>query len=240
MPDLSSVMADPEERLCIALDSPDPKTCLELARAVAPSAGVLKVGLAAFTAGGPDLARRVAQLRPVFLDLKLHDIPAQVAGAVTAAGNLGVGYASVHAAGGRAMLEAAVEAAPEDLTLLAITVLTSLDTADLADVGVGGPLQAQVLRLTKMALDAGAGGVVCSPHDVQAVRARFGPRSEAGPLLVVPGIRPAGEPARDQKRSLSPRQALELGADVLVVGRPITLADDPAASARRVVQEMAA
>ena len=198
-----------------------------------------KVGVTAFTVGGSELVRDLVASTPVFLDLKLHDIPAQVAGAVSAILDLGASFATIHASGGEAMMRAAAEAAGERVTLLAVTVLTSLDAADLAATGVGGEPTLQVLRLAELARSCGIPGLVCSPHEVAGVRARFGSVDDGGPLLVVPGIRPAASATSDQKRTLGPRAAIDLGADVIVVGRPITTAADPGRAARLVLEEIA-
>ena len=216
--------------LCVALDASDARKNREVARQVAEHAGVLKVGLTAFVAGGTELVTDIARLRPVFLDLKLHDIPAQVGGAVTSAAATGASLLTIHASGGPAMVRAAVDAAGDDLTILAVTVLTSLDDDDLDRIGLMGPPDKAVLRLAELALEAGAPGLVCSPQEVAHLRERFGPRGAGGPLLVVPGIRPAAADD-DQKRTMTPREALEAGADLIVVGRPITEADDPGAAA---------
>jgi orotidine-5'-phosphate decarboxylase len=223
--------------VCIAIDSPDERTVKELARATEPYVGVFKVGVTTFTALGPELVGRLSQARPVFLDLKFHDIPQQVAGAVRAAERTGASLVTIHAAGGADMVRAAAEAA-ERTTILAVTVLTSLSDDSLLDIGMSGPAEKAVLRLAELALGNGAGGLVCSPLEVGALRARFGARSEGGPLLVVPGIRPSGSEHGDQRRTLSPREAVEAGADVIVVGRPITAAPDPAAAARSIAEEV--
>ena len=220
-----------EHPLCVALDAADPVANRDIAAAVAPHAGVLKIGLTAFVAGGASLVAEIATLRPVFLDLKLHDIPAQVAGAVRSAAATGASLVTIHASGGPEMVGRATEAAEGRVTILAVTILTSLDDDDLDRIGMAGPPEKAVLRLAEMALEAGAPGLVCSPHEVAHLRRRFGPRSEGGPLLVVPGIRPQGA-GDDQKRTLGPSEALEAGADLIVVGRPITEAADPAAAAR--------
>jgi orotidine-5'-phosphate decarboxylase len=171
----------------------------------------------------------------VFLDLKFHDIPNTVAGAVASAARLGVTLATVHGLGGRAMLEAAVGALPAMGTkLLAITVLTSHDEASLGEVGVAGRLTDSVKRLALLASDAGIDGVVASPHEVALVREACGP----GFLIVTPGIRPAGSASGDQARAATPATALAAGADYLVVGRPITEAKDPAAAADAIVREL--
>jgi orotidine-5'-phosphate decarboxylase len=222
--------------LCVALDAPDPGECLAVAEATRAHAGVFKVGLAAFAAGGPGLVRAVGGHRPVFLDLKLHDIPAQVAGAARSAASLGVAYLTVHASGGAEMMRAAVEAAGERVVVLAVTVLTSLDDAALAAVGMGSSVADRVAQLAAVSLDAGAGGLVCSPLELRALRTRFGPRAGGGPVLVTPGIRAEGSPGSDQRRTATLREALSWGADVVVVGRPVTEAPDPEAAARRLLQ----
>lgn len=226
-----------DNALCVALDFDDPAKCVRLARATA-FAGAQKIGLTAFASGGPDLVRQIAALCPVFLDLKLHDIPVQVAGALGAARDLGVSFTTVHATGGPDMLRAAADSADENLTLLAVTVLTSLADEDLARMGIDASAQDQVLRLAELALGSGVRGLVCSPREVAAVRSRFGSRSEGGPFLVVPGIRPAGAGSDDQKRTLGPREALDGGADLLVIGRPITAAPDPTGAARTLLAEI--
>ncbi|HJR45094.1 MAG TPA: orotidine-5'-phosphate decarboxylase [Actinomycetota bacterium] len=219
--------------ICVALDSPDPSDVVAMADRLEGSVGMVKVGLTAFTAGGPWLVERLAAHK-LFLDLKLHDIPDQVGGAVAAVDRLGVALTTVHAGGGRRMLAAAAEAAGPDLKVIAVTVLTSLDDADLSELGVRGGTGEAVLRLADIALEAGVGGLVCSPLEIAAVRERFGSYDDGGPYLVVPGIRPAGSQTHDQRRTLTPAEALDAGADLLVVGRPITGADDPVAAARAI------
>ena len=207
-----------------ALDRPDLEGALALARALAPHVGGIKLGLEFFSAQGPQGVAAVAALGlPIFLDLKLHDIPNTVAGAVREVGRLGVAMLTVHAAGGRAMLEAAAAAAPSgDPPSLAVTVLTSLDEADLASIGVAAAPAAQAVLLGRLALAAGITGLVCSPKEIAPLRAGLGPT----PRLVVPGLRPAAG-GDDQKRTMGPAEALALGADVLVIGRPITQAAAP-------------
>lgn len=211
--------------LIVALDTADPQRLELLAEAVAPSAGLLKVGLQAYTALGPQAVRSAAAHRPVFLDLKLHDIPNTVAGAAQAAADSGVAMLTVHASGGPAMIAAAAKAAP-DVAVLAVTVLTSLDDDELGLLG-HPPAAEQVPRLARIAIENGAAGVVCSPHEIFAVRAVVGP----GPLIVVPGVRPAGADVHDQARTARPTDAMAAGASHLVVGRPITGARDPGAAA---------
>jgi orotidine-5'-phosphate decarboxylase len=228
----------PANPLCVALDARDAELCLGLARATAEHAGAFKIGLTAFGFGGPPLVRDVAGLRPVFVDLKLHDIPAQVAGAVAAVNALGASYTTVHAAGGEEMIRAAVDTAGDGLAVLAVTVLTSLDHSALGATGVGRAPADQVLLLADLALRAGAGGLVCSPLELARLRAAFGPSESGGPLLVAPGIRSGEGPRDDQRRSLSARRAVELGADLVVVGRPVARAADPAEAARRLGLEV--
>jgi orotidine-5'-phosphate decarboxylase len=228
--------------LC-AIDTPDEGAARDLAAAIVPFVGGLKLGLEFFTANGPDAARLVAGTAPLFLDLKLHDIPNTVAGAVGSVAPLEPLLLTVHCAGGLAMMQAAAKAADaaagrgiRRMNVIGVTVLTSLNDDDLASVGQHGPAQDQVRRLAALAIEAGLDGVVCSPHEVAALRRDCG----AGFRLVVPGIRPANS-ARDddQKRVMTPRQALDAGADYLVIGRPITAAADPAAAARAIRTEIA-
>jgi orotidine-5'-phosphate decarboxylase len=226
----------PRERLIVALDVPQAEAARELVDRLKGRVGLFKVGSQAFTAAGPELVREiVARGERVFLDLKFHDIPNTVAGAVASTAALGVSLATVHGLGGRAMLEAAAGALPAMGTkLLAITILTSHDEGTLGEIGVGGRVADSVKRLALLARDAGMDGVVASPHEVAIVREACGP----GFLIVTPGIRPAGAATGDQARSATPAAALAAGADYLVVGRPITGAKDPAAAADAIVREM--
>jgi orotidine-5'-phosphate decarboxylase len=219
----------PRERLIVAVDVPKADAASELVDRLAGRVGLFKLGSQAFTAAGPELVREVVgRGERVFLDLKFHDIPNTVAGAVASAAQLGVSLATVHGLGGRAMLEAAVGALPALGTkLLAITILTSHDEATLGEIGVGGGVSDSVRRLALLAKDAGMDGVVASPHEVALVREACGP----GFLIVTPGIRPAGAASGDQARAATPAAALSAGADYLVVGRPITEAKDPGAAA---------
>ncbi|MDQ3767785.1 MAG: orotidine-5'-phosphate decarboxylase [Actinomycetota bacterium] len=225
-------MRPPANPICVALDAPDPDTNRAVVAATTASVGAFKVGLSAFVGSGSGPLGELAAARPVFLDLKLHDIPHQVAGAVAAVARLPVAYTTVHAAGGRDMLRAAVDAAGPALELLGVTVLTSLDGPALKVLGMAGSTDEVVIRLAELALEAGCPGLVCSPLEIAGLRRRFGSRAEGGPLLVVPGIRPPDASAGDQKRSLPPETALADGADLLVIGRPITGAADPGAAAR--------
>lgn len=222
-----------------AVDALDLEEAGRLSAALARAGCGVKLGAAFFAAHGPDGVRRVCPAgTPLFLDLKFHDIPNTVEQAVRAACRAVAPRAlTVHAAGGRAMLQAAATAAAESEarpTVLAVTVLTSLDGQDLADIGVRDAVAAQVRRLAELAVGAGCGGIVCAPTEVADLRAALG----AGVRLVVPGIRPAGSAQGDQKRVMTPAQAIAAGADDLVVGRPITGAADPEAAARAVLAEV--
>ncbi len=219
------------DRICAALDFPSWRRAEPFARAIAPAVGMLKVGLELFTAEGPPAVRAAAALgRPVFLDLKLHDIPATVEGAARSAALTGASLLTVHASGGTEMIRAAVRGAGDRIRVLAVTVLTSLDAAALQAIGLAGPPDAAVVRLARLAVAAGAAGLVCSPHEVAQVRGAVGP----GPLLVVPGVRPAGVAKGDQARVATPEDAVRAGADVIVVGRPLRDAPDPLAAARAI------
>lgn len=225
----------PSGRLIVALDTPDLTKAEAVAALVAPVTGLVKLGLELFCAAGPPALARLAAHRPVFLDLKLHDIPNTVAGAVSSLLPLGAAMLTLHAGGGPAMITAARRAAEaagsERPILLAVTVLTSMDAEQLGAVGVaGGPAQ-QVLRLARMAMASGADGLVCSPREVSLIRDALGEE----PLLVVPGIRPAGAAAGDQARIATPQDAVVAGADWIVVGRPITQAADPALAACAII-----
>ncbi len=222
---------EPRDRICAAVDFPTWSAAEPFARAVAPEVGMLKVGLELFAAEGPAAVRMAAALgRPVFLDLKLHDIPNTVEGAARSAAESGAALLTVHASGGAEMVRAAVRGAAGRLRVIAVTVLTSLDDAALEGIGLRGPSLAAVLRLGRLAVAAGAAGLVCSPREAAALRADLGP----SPLLVVPGVRPAGADRGDQARVATPAEAVRAGADVLVIGRPLREGSDPAAAARRI------
>lgn len=224
--------------LIVALDTTEVSRATALARAVAPCCGMVKLGLEFFLAhGAPGLAAVGAA--SVFLDLKLHDIPNTVAGAVRAVLPTRPALLTLHAAGGAAMLAAARQAGERAGAarpkLLAVTVLTSLDAEALHATGIAGGPRQQVLRLARLALAAGADGLVCSPLEVAMLRDALGD----APLLVVPGIRPAGSDPGDQARVMTPGEAARAGADWLVVGRPITQSPDPAAAAAAIAAELA-
>jgi len=221
-------------RLIAALDTPTRAEADAFVRRLDGVPSWVKIGLELFCAEGPAIVRDFTQRQlAVMLDLKLHDIPQTVARATAKVASLGAGLLTVHAGGGRAMLEAAVEAAGET-RVLAVTVLTSLDDADLATVGCQGPVGELVRRRAELAIAAGCAGIVASPHEVAAVRAI----APAGFLIVTPGVRPAGAASGDQKRVTTPREARTAGADLVVVGRPLRDAPDPAAAARAIAAEL--
>jgi len=240
-----SPLLQPADRLIVALDQPSRTSALELAAQLQGVCQWMKVGLELYLAAGQRVVEELAaQGFNIFLDLKLHDIPNTVAGAVRSVASSGAGLLTVHAAGGPAMLAAAAEAASGSAKaprLLAVTVLTSMDAAQLASIGIADAAETQVLRLGKMAIASGISGLVCSPEEVAVLRRELG----ASPLLVTPGIRPAGAatPAvaianEDQKRVATPAAAIAAGASMLVVGRPITQAADPAKAAAAILAEM--
>jgi orotidine-5'-phosphate decarboxylase len=214
--------------IAVALDAADLETAARWAALVTPHVSTVKVGLELYLRYGPDVVASVrgASGVQVFLDLKLHDIPATVAGAAHAVSRLKPAYLTVHASGGAAMIRAAVEAAPHT-KIAAVTVLTSLSEADLSGVGLNGSTTDVVRRMAALAVGAGAQALVCSPHEVADVRAEVGPDI----TLITPGVRPAGAATQDQARVATPEEALAAGADLLVIGRPITGAPDPGAAA---------
>jgi orotidine-5'-phosphate decarboxylase len=224
-----------------ALDTPEVETALSLGRAVGSSVGGLKLGLEFFAAQGPAGVAALGVLGlPLFLDLKLHDIPNTVAGALRALRPLKPALINVHAGGGPAMLAAAAEAVHDQGAhrplLLGVTVLTSLDAEDLAQVGVSAPPLDQAVRLARLSKAQGLDGVVCSAREIAAIRSVCGPDF----LIVVPGLRPGGAAAGDQKRLADPAEARKAGADILVVGRPITGAPNPAQAARAILAGLSA
>jgi orotidine-5'-phosphate decarboxylase len=230
-------LSEARTRLVAALDLPDRRSACSMADRLAAQVGWFKVGLELFVAEGPRIVAEVAERgRPVFLDLKLHDIPNTVAAAVRSAARLGAGMLTLHAAGGRSMLEAAREAAGSATSpplLLGVTALTSLGSAEVAELAVSEPVEAWALRLAGIAAAAGIGGIVASACEIPALRA-----AHPGLRLVVPGIRPAGAPMGDQRRVATPEQAIRAGASYLVVGRPILEARDPVAAAGAIVEEI--
>lgn len=238
-PAVHSALQSAHRRLIVALDVPDAPAAHALVRRLEGTCTWFKVGLELFAASGPAVLEPILERgHSVFLDLKFHDIPNTVAGAVRAAARLGVRMLTVHASGGPAMLAAArsaLEGVTDPPELLAVTLLTSMDPAQMSAAGLTRSPSEQVELLARMALEAGLRGFVCSPREVAAVRALAGPDS----TLVVPGIRPENSDAGDQKRIATPAEALRMGASYLVVGRPITQAPDPASAAAAIVGEMA-
>lgn len=218
----------------VALDTADLPRAIKIAEAVRGYAGGIKLGLEFFSARGPDGVRRIAELGlPIFLDLKLHDIPNTVAKAVEALAPLEPAILTVHAAGGHEMLSSAKRAAPPSTKVVAVTLLTSLDSGDLSDLGIEHSPAEQVARFAWVARDAGVDGIVCSGAEVSSARAAW----PAG-FFVVPGIRPAGGDVADQKRVVTPVRALADGASILVIGRPITAAEDPASAAMAIAESL--
>jgi orotidine-5'-phosphate decarboxylase len=225
---------NPSPGIIPALDVDELDRAVSLAEELAPQASYFKVGSRLFTRHGPICIRRITDTKiPVFLDMKFHDIPSTVAGALAAAADLGVRLATVHALGGPRMIEAAVAAAGP-CHVIAVTVLTSHDDPELAALGVQGPCAEAVRRLARLAVGAGARGVVCSPHEVAALRRELGPL----PMLVVPGVRPAAGATGDQRRVSTPAEAWRAGASHLVIGRPIIEHHDPRAALREIVAEV--
>ena len=218
----------------VALDTPDVHRAAAIAREVRGIAAGVKLGLEFFCANGHEGVLRIAEGElPVFLDLKLHDIPNTVAKAVEAIAPLEPAILTVHAAGGRAMMAAAKEAAPPETRVVGVTVLTSLDRTDLAAAGVAGSAADQVRRLAELARGAGLDGIVCSGEEVAAARADW-----PNGFFVVPGVRPAGTDIGDQKRIVAPRQALDDGASILVIGRPITASPNPERAIREIAESI--
>jgi orotidine-5'-phosphate decarboxylase len=235
---------DGRNPVLVAIDTPELDRAKTLAQSLAGAVGGIKLGLEFFNAHGPSGVAEVAGNRgDLFLDLKYHDIPNTVAGAVRAAMKLRPMILNVHAGGGAAMMRAALDAAEGESVrlgvarprMIAVTVLTSMDDGDLEAVGQQGPATDQVVRLARLTQNCGLDGVVCSPREIEAIRGACG----ADFTLVVPGIRPAGAAVGDQKRVMTPRQAIDAGADWLVIGRPITGAPNPVAAAREIVRELA-
>ena len=234
----STDFSDPARRIIVALDVPDREGLLKLVRALRGHVGMFKVGKELFTSLGPEAIELIKEEGgEVFLDLKFHDIPNTVAGAVRSAARHGVAMLTVHASGGSAMLKAAVESAREMVSaplVVGATVLTSLSAKDLDAIGMSGPPEQAVLRLGALGLDVGLDGLVASPKELPAIRERFGSK----PFMVVPGIRPKGAASHDQQRIATPAKAVSDGADFLVIGRPITQADDPVAAAAAIADAL--
>lgn len=231
--------------LIIALDVDTAEEAVCLAGRLEPFSGGFKVGLQLFNSAGPGIVRRLKKKAPVFLDLKLHDIPNTVAGAVRVLTRLGASILNVHAAGGREMMKAAAEAAGDEALkagvkkplIVAVTILTSIGQEEFNnEIGFKGTIIDRVKAWALLAQEAGLDGVVASPHEITALREALGPEF----IIITPGIRPAGSVTGDQKRTMTPAEAVKLGATYLVAGRPITAADDQAKAARTVLKEIKA
>ena len=222
----------PLERLVVAIDLSAREDILRMIDAIRGTAGVFKIGLQAFIANGPELVREIVRNGDrVFLDLKIHDIPNTAKHAVAEVEELGVAITTVHAGGGGAMLAACVR---PPLLVLGVTILTSLDGEELRGIGFHGEALSNAVRLAKLAQASGLPGVVASPQEIRAIREACGD----GFVILTPGIRPAGADAGDQRRMMTPQDAIAAGADYIVVGRPITSAADPRSAAQRIVEEM--
>ncbi len=232
-------------RIITALDVPNMDQALSLAESLGASGGFVKVGLELFSAAGPEVVHRLKNLdRDIFLDLKYHDIPNTVASAAGVAASLGASLCTMHASNGRAAMTAAATALSEARidsrtgrrpALLAVTILTSLSEQEMGEVSPSHDLlQDRIQRLARLAWDCGCDGLVCSAADLPGLRAALGPE----PLIVTPGIRPAGADAGDQHRVATPREAMDAGADFLVIGRPITRAPDPGAALQAIAAEL--
>ena len=225
-------------QIFIALDFSDSESALQFAKTIDPKLAGLKVGITLFTKAGPKIVEQLHALGfKIFLDLKYHDIPQQVYGAVKAAAELGVFMLNVHALGGLSMLQAAREAIPQQTDaskLIAVTILTSADDSDLATIGISKPVKQLGLELAKLAATAALDGVVCSAQEAQLYRANFAQDF----LLVTPGIRPAGSAFVDQKRIMTPKAAKQAGSDFLVIGRPITQAAEPKLALTEIIESL--
>lgn len=224
-------------KIFCAVDTPDMNEAIKIAKSVKDICGV-KLGLTFFNKHGSDGIQKVVDesgVKALFLDLKCHDIPAQIGGAVKSLGNLAPDYLTIHASGGLEMMQAAKENANPNMKILAVTVLTSLNSYMLADVGQDTDAQAQVVRLALLAQKAGLDGVICSPLEIEAIRNACGEDF----ILMVPGIRPEGSSKDDQQRVMTPKQAVDKGATHLVIGRPITKSDDPVLAAQAILDSIA-
>ncbi|NIZ00929.1 orotidine-5'-phosphate decarboxylase [Thalassospira lucentensis] len=233
----------PKDRIFCAIDTTDLDRAIDLASKLSGVIGGAKLGKEFFAAHGPQGVQAVAKVgMPVFLDVKYHDIPNTVAGAIRAVSPMGLKIVNVHAAGGMEMMqragdaarEAAAKAGVEAPWVIAVTILTSMDQNDLDDVGLKGPIEDRVVKLAELTQKAGLDGIVCSAQEITPVRAACGPDFK----LITPGIRPAWAASDDQKRIVTPKDAVAMGSDVLVIGRPITKAEDPVDAAKRIVAEL--
>ncbi len=234
----STLQSKNARELILALDIENKHDAIELVKRAGNELSWIKIGLQMFTKFGPDYVKEIADLgKNVFLDLKLHDIPNTVAKAVESVGALPIKMLTIHTCGGKEMMEWAIKAQRSinpELTLLGVTVLTSMDESGLKGIGIERSVKDQIINLAGLAREAGMEALVCSPHEVEPLKSRFG----ADLKLVTPGIRPAGADAGDQKRIMTPAKAAQAGSDYIVVGRPIYQADDPAAVVRSILAEL--
>ena len=228
-------MTKAADKIIIALDVPTKREALDLAEKLGEQFSFFKIGLQLYTAEGPEIVPAVSATgSKVWLDLKLHDIPNTVARAVESAGRIGVRMLTIHLSGGSEMVRAATAARVNNMLLLGVTVLTSATEETLREIGIQDKVDDQVLRLAKLGVEAGIDGVVASPHEIKSLRREFGDKIE----IVVPGIRPSWSEPRDQKRTMTPREALEAGADYLVIGRPIIAHPSPSEAAAKILDEI--
>jgi orotidine-5'-phosphate decarboxylase len=222
-------------QIIVALDVATSEEALHLVTELSPDVDFFKIGLQLYTATGPRLVQDISGLGPkIFLDLKLHDIPNTVAKAVAAAGTLGVKMLTIHLSGGSEMIRAAVRARRDDMLILGVTVLTSSNDETLRETGIPGAINDQVLRLARLGVSAGIDGLVASPHEARVLRAEFGGQLK----IVTPGVRPSWSEPGDQKRFMTPREAIEAGADYLVIGRPITAHSNPREAVAEILGEL--
>jgi orotidine-5'-phosphate decarboxylase len=228
-------MTKAADKIIVALDVPTKREALDLAEKLGEQIAFFKIGLQLYTAEGPEIVRAVSATgSKVWLDLKVHDIPNTVARAVESAGCVGVQMLTIHLSGGSEMVRAATAARVNNMLLLGVTVLTSATEKTLREIGIQGKVDDQVLRLAKLGVEAGIDGVVASPHEIKSLRREFGDKIK----IVVPGIRPSWSKPGDQKRTMTPREALEAGADYLVIGRPIIAHPDPNEAAAKILQDL--
>jgi orotidine-5'-phosphate decarboxylase len=228
-------MTNAANKIILALDVPSTKEAMQLVEQLHDQISFFKIGLQLYTAEGPEIVRAVlASGAKVFLDLKFNDIPTTVSRTVEAAGNLGVQMLTIHLSGGSDMIRAAVAVPRNELLILGVTVLTSVNAGMLRETGISDEIDNQVLRLAKLGVAKGVDGIVASPHETTALRSEFGNKIK----IVVPGIRPSWAEAGDQKRTMTPREAIEAGADYLVIGRPIIAAKDPREALARILDEL--
>ena len=229
-------MTKAADKIIVALDVPTKVAALDLVDQLREQISIFKIGLQLYTAEGPEIVRAVLSTgAKVLLDLKLHDIPNTVARAVESATNLGVRMLTIHLSGGSEMIRAATAARANNISILGVTVLTSATEQTLREIGIADKVDDQVLRLAKLGVDVEIDGVVAGPHEIKALRHEFGDEIK----IVVPGIRPTRSEAGDQKRVMTPRQALDMGADYLVIGRPITTHPNPREAVAKILAELA-